>query len=244
MPDPSAFVTWSSSDQSDVFSAAGVVMTHAGTRTITAAWASDPATSSSFQVSVTHGPIVGFEFVAPIPQYRTVSPGTLVMLGVEGTDHWGNLVGDATSDVTFTSSVASDKFSSVSPWQLTMTAPGTHVITASYPGYPSATVTLTVTTNSAHHGATPPPNGSHKTTPPPSGSHESGPHPATSSDTETSNETATSNVSDVAPGATHLAKTGQSAPTGLLIVALAMAVAGIALSWIAIKLRRPRRPRS
>jgi hypothetical protein len=234
LPDPSAFVTWSSSNPTDVFDAAGVVMTKVGTRTITATWNGDPSTSSSFQVQVTEGALVGFTFVDPAPADRTVAAGTQVMFAVEGVDAFGNYHGDATEDVTYSSSVASDVFSTSDPNEVTVTAPGQHVFTASYPGYTSATVTITVTAGSQRVDTTPPPAGGGQGS---SGSGTSG------SGGGSGTSAGGAPAGDPAPTAASLAVTGGSAPLGFLIMGLATVIVGISLSMI-VRLRRPIRRRS
>jgi hypothetical protein len=224
LPDPSSYVTWSSSDPTDTFSSAGVAMTHVGTHTITATWNGDPSLTSSFQVSVVHGPLVALEFVTPTPAYRTVPSGTQVDLGVEGVDAWGNLVGDATSYVTFSSSVPSDVFSTEYPSVVTVTAPGTHVITASYPGFGSPTLDLTVTASSSRLGTTPPPSGSR--------------HGAL---VGTGPSSGSSDPAVAASGTADLAATGGSAPVASLVVGLATMIAGLVLCGVALQRSRRRR---
>jgi LPXTG-motif cell wall-anchored protein len=213
LPDPSAFVTWSSSNPTDVFSSAGVVMTQVGTRTITATWNGDAGTSSSFPVQVLEGPLVGFTFVSPDAENRTVAPGTQVQFEVEGVDAFGNTHGDATEAVSYSSNVASDVFSATDPNEVTVTTPGPHVFTASYPGYASATVTITVTAGSQNLGTTPPPAGGGQNR----GSTSGNPVPD-------------------APTST-LASTGESIPVWPLLAALAALILGVSLT-LRIRSRR------
>jgi hypothetical protein len=205
LPDPSAFVTWSSSNPTDVFNSAGVVMTQVGTRTITATWNGDADTSSSFPVQVLEGPLVGFTFVAPDAENRTIVPATQVQFEVEGVDAFGNTHGDATEAVSYSSSVASDVFSATDPNEVTVTAPGPHLFTASYPGYASATVTITVTTGSQNLGTDPPPAG----------------------ETRNRGTGAGNPVSDAPTRA--LASTGESVPAWPLLASLAALTLGTSL---------------
>ncbi|MBM9467486.1 hypothetical protein [Nakamurella leprariae] len=141
LPDPTGHVTVASSEPTDTFTAGGVVMTTAGYRTITAAWNGVSAGSASTTVDVEPGAVAGLRMVGVPP---TATDGSTVILMVEGIDAYGNLVGDATSDASYHSSVAADVFSTVDANEVTVHGVGPHTFTASYPGLTPGTSVVEV----------------------------------------------------------------------------------------------------
>lgn len=141
LPDPSAFVTWASSEPTDIIEGSSIVMTKAVERTLTATWIGDPSVSSSVTATLYPGPLTGFQIVETP---TTVTPGTAVPVIVEGVDAWGNPHGDATSSVFYSSNIPSDVFSTTASNTVTMTALGEHVITASFGSYEPGSITIDV----------------------------------------------------------------------------------------------------
>ena len=141
LPPPTGFVTLSSSAPTDQFTSAGVIMTKADTRTLTAAWTGDSAVSASANVSVSRSKTVGLQIVSTA---TTATAGDTVTIEVEGVDAFGNPAGGATGIATYTSDIPTDRFSTTDPNEVVMTAAGPHTITASYPGLTSGSITITV----------------------------------------------------------------------------------------------------
>ncbi|THG33986.1 hypothetical protein E6C70_11220 [Glaciibacter flavus] len=141
-PPPTGFVSWSSTEPSDQFTDAGVIMTKADNRTLSVWWNGNPSTTQTFSVEVAPGPAVG---LAILNTPTTATAGEQVTINVAGVDAFGNPFGDASSEATYTSNVPSDTFDASSPNLVTMTALGEHIITASYGELMPATITITVT---------------------------------------------------------------------------------------------------
>lgn len=84
---------------------------------------------------------------------QTAESGETVEFGVAAKDAFGNVWGDASADVTYSSDVSADVFGTTFPNEVTLHGAGTHTITVAHPSLESGSVSIDV---SAPAGSAPP----------------------------------------------------------------------------------------
>ncbi|SKB06761.1 hypothetical protein [Aeromicrobium choanae] len=130
-------VTFTSSNASDVIDGNEISFTRAGPRTVTATHANGTTALQLVTVAVVHDVVTEMT----LDSTGTAAQGETLTLSAEGTDRFDNDLGDVTSDVTFTSSNASDV---IDGDEISFTQAGERTITATHANGTTATLVVDV----------------------------------------------------------------------------------------------------